>query len=156
LRAKIGLHRESVLRSRPGGIDTLIDARKRGVDVKVLVSGIHNDNWLARHNSVRLYGDLLRAGVEVYEYNRTMLHQKTMVVDRCWATIGSANFDNRSFAFNEESNVSFINAGLVRQIEEAFLADLAVSRRVTLDRWRRRSLPTRAEELIAALLEDQV
>ena len=62
-------------------IETLIEAKQRGVDVRIMVSGIRNDNWLARHNSVRLFGRLLEAGIDIQEYNRTMLHQKTMVVD---------------------------------------------------------------------------
>ena len=71
-------------------VDTLIDAKKRGVDVRIMVSGIHNDNWFARHNSVRLYGPLLEAGIEILEFNRTMLHQKTMVVD---ARLGDGRHD---------------------------------------------------------------
>ncbi|MEQ1757330.1 MAG: phospholipase D-like domain-containing protein [Vicinamibacterales bacterium] len=74
-------------------VETLIDARHRGVDVQILVSGVHNDNWLARHNSVRLFGTLLEAGIEIREYNRTMLHHKVMIVDGVWATIGTTNFD---------------------------------------------------------------
>ena len=95
-------------------IDALIEARRRGVDVKVMVSGIHNDNWLARQNSVRLFGRLLAAGIEILEYNRTMLHHKTMVVDEVWATIGTTNFDNRSFAHNEENNVCVYDRKLAR------------------------------------------
>ena len=121
------------------------------------MSGIRNDNWLARHNSVRLFGPLLEAGVEIYEYNRTMLHQKTMVVDDAWATIGTANFDNRSFAFNEESNVSIHDRACVRRLVTIFDDDLAVSeprhaRRVDAPR----RLVARAQELVAALFEDQV
>jgi cardiolipin synthase A/B len=137
-------------------IDALAGARARGVDVRILVSGIRNDNWLARHNSVRLFGSLLEAGVEIYEYNRTMLHQKTMVVDRAWATIGTANFDNRSFAFNEESNVSFHDRRLIEELEQIFMDDLAASDRVTLERWRARSVAARAQEIVASLFEDQV
>jgi cardiolipin synthase len=137
-------------------IDTLVDACRRGVRVVVLVSGRHNDNWLARHNSMRLFGPLLECGVEVYEYDRTMLHQKTMIVDGRFATIGSANFDNRSFAFNEESNVSFMDRALVRRLEATFQDDLAISRRLTLDEWRRRGWLARAQEFIAAFMEDQV
>lgn len=137
-------------------IDALTAARARGVDVTIIVSGIRNDNWLARHNSVRLFGPLLEAGVEICEYNRTMLHQKTMVVDSAWATIGTTNFDNRSFAFNEESNVSFHDRDLVRQLEQIFKDDLAASDRVTMERWRARGIGARAQELVAALFEDQV
>ena len=75
-----------------------------------MVAGMHNDNWLARQNSIRLYGPLLKAGIQILEYNRTMLHQKTMVVDGVWATVGTTNFDSRSFAHNEENNVCFCDA----------------------------------------------
>ena len=136
-------------------IDILLDARKRGVDVTIIVSGIRNDNWLARHNSTRLYGALLKRGIAIYEYNRTMLHQKTMVVDGKWATIGTTNFDNRSFALNEESNVSFIDPSLVQPLQRAFEADLAVSEEMTLAMWRRRGLWSRLQELVASLLQEQ-
>jgi cardiolipin synthase len=102
-----------------------------------------------------LYGALLKGGIKIYEYNRTMLHQKTMVVDGTWATIGTTNFDNRSFALNEESNVSFTDPSLVQALQQAFEADLAVSEPMTLARWRRRGLWTRLEELVASLLQDQ-
>jgi len=137
-------------------IDALRAACARGVDVQIIVSGIRNDNWLARHNSVRLFGPLLEAGAAIYEYNRTMLHQKTMVVDDAWATIGTANFDNRSFAFNEESNVSIHDDACIERLVQIFADDRAVSERVTLDGWKRRGLIARAEELVAALFEDQV
>jgi cardiolipin synthase len=137
-------------------IDALRAARARGVDVKVMVSGIRNDNWLARHNSVRLFGPLLAAGVEIYEYNHTMLHQKTLVVDGAWATVGTANFDNRSFAVNEESTVSFHDRTLVHQMEGMFHEDLSICERVTEAAWRARGLRARAQELVASLFEDQV
>ena len=137
-------------------IDAFIDARDRGVDVQVIVSGIRNDNWLARQNSVRLFGPLLDAGVEIYEYNRTMLHHKTMVVDGVWATIGTANFDNRSFALNEESNVSIHDDACIERLVQIFADDRAVSERVTLEAWKRRGLLAQTQELAAALFEDQV
>jgi cardiolipin synthase len=137
-------------------LDALRGARQRGAVVKILVSGIRNDNWLARRNSVRLFGPLLEAGIEVYEYNRTMLHQKTMVVDDAWGTIGTTNFDNRSFAFNEESNVSIHDRACVERLVAIFEEDVAVSDRVTLDSWRRRGAFAKAQELVAALFEDQV
>jgi cardiolipin synthase len=136
-------------------LDALADARKRGVDVRVMVSGIRNDNWLARQNSVRLFGPLLAAGIEIQEYNRTMLHHKTMVVDSVWATIGTTNFDNRSFAYNEENNVCFYDAELACSMHETFLADLEGCDRVTLEGWRSRGIVRRAGELIAAFLQEQ-
>ena len=136
-------------------MDALIEAKRRGVDVRIMVSGIHNDNWLARHNSVRLFGPMLRAGIEILEFNRTMLHHKTMVVDGLWATVGTTNFDNRSFAHNEENNVCCRNQGFARHFHEMFEADTSGCDRVDLARWKRRGLRQRLEELIAALLEEQ-
>ena len=153
--------RRSILIANPyfvpdqAALDILIDARKRGVEVRVIVSGIRNDNWLARYNSTRLYGALLRNGIRLYEYNRTMLHQKTMVVDGHWATIGTTNFDNRSFALNEESNVSFTDQSLVEALTREFEADLEVSERVTMARWERRGMWARAQELVASLFQEQ-
>jgi len=136
-------------------IDTLIDARKRGIDVKIMVSGIRNDNWIARQNSVRLYGRLLEAGIEIYEYNRTMLHHKTMVVDSVWVTIGTANFDNRSFAHNEESNVCVFDRGMGRQMHEVFCADMEICERVDRQAWSHRGGLARTQEFLASFLEEQ-
>ena len=137
-------------------VDALVDARRRGVRVQVLVSGIRNDNWLARQNSVRLFGRLLEAGIEIIEYNRTMLHHKTMVVDGLWATIGTTNFDNRSFAFNEESNLTFVDRALITRLTTIFDDDVAHGERVTLNRWLARGRLVQAQELVASLLQDQV
>lgn len=140
----------------PVAIETLIDARRRGVDVRIMVSGIRNDNWLARQNSVRLFGRLLRAGIEIQEFNRTMLHHKTMVVDRRWVTVGTANFDNRSFAHNEESNVCVFDRALAEQLHAVFLDDLRGCERVTIERWSRRGGWARTQEIVAAFLQEQV
>jgi cardiolipin synthase len=137
-------------------IDALREAAARGVRVTILVSGRYNDNWIARRNSIRLFGPLLEAGVEIFEYNRTMLHHKTMVIDGDWGTIGTTNFDNRSFAFNEESNVSFVDRRLVGDLEETFERDRMASDQVTLAAWRRRGAWARAGEAMVWLLQDQV
>jgi cardiolipin synthase len=139
----------------PVAIETLIEARQRGVDVRIMVSGIRNDNWLARHNTVRLFGRLLTAGIEIQEFNRTMLHHKTMVVDRRWATVGTTNFDNRSFAHNEESNVCFFERRLAESLHDVFLDDLNGCERVTVERWRRRGAWARTQEFAAAFLQEQ-
>ena len=137
-------------------IDTLLEAKRRGVDVKIMVSGMNNDNWLSRQNSTRLYGRLLEAGIEIYEYQTTLLHQKTMVVDGVWGTVGTTNFDSRSFAHNEETNVCFHDESLVEQMEATFRDDLKACRRVELDSWRRRGLFARGQEFVAAFLQEQV
>ena len=78
----------------------LAEARRRGVTVTLLLAGEKMDIWWARQNSVRSYGRLLEIGIAIYEFQPSMLHQKIMIVDGAWASIGTANFDNRSFALN--------------------------------------------------------
>jgi len=137
-------------------IDTLVEARRRGVDVRIMVAGRHNDSRLARLNSRRLYGSLLRAGVQILEYDRTFMHQKTMVIDGLWVSIGTTNFDNRSFAHNEETSVCIRDAGLAAAMERTFHDDMRACTRVDLDAWQRRGLWTKTLESVASLLEAQV
>jgi len=140
----------------PAALDTLIDARKRGVNVRVMVSGETNENWLSRHNAVRLYGRLLEADVEILEYNTTLLHHKTMVVDGIWSTIGTTNFDSRSFAHNEENNVCFYDARVAMELTAIFEADAKQCVKVALESWRRRGWFRKVQEVIAAMLQEQV
>ena len=137
-------------------IEMLAAARARGVVVKLMLAGKHMDAWWARQNSVRRYGPLLEAGVEIYEFLPTMLHQKTMIVDATWATVGTANFDNRSFALNEETNLCFHDRTVVDELRTIFTADLERCRRIHLDTWRRRGLWRQMKEQFASLLEDQI
>jgi len=137
-------------------VDTLIEAKQRGVDVCIMVSGTRNDNWLARQNSIRLSGRLIAAGIDMLEYNHTMLHHKTMVVDGVWVTMGTANFDNRSFAHNEESNVCVYDRALADQLQEIFRADLKGCRRIALEEWQARGVWSRLQEFVASFLQDQV
>jgi cardiolipin synthase len=137
-------------------VDTLIEARKRGCDVKVIVSGEHNDNSLAYYNSSATYGELLEAGVEIYSYNRTMLHHKVMIVDGLWSTVGTTNFDNRSFALNDENNVCVYDRAFAADLTADFMADLAASDRITLEAWRNRGLKSRLFEFVASTLKEQV
>jgi len=136
-------------------IAQLIEAKRRGVDVRIMTSGRHNDNRVARLNSSRLLGPLLRAGIEILEYNRTMLHQKTLVVDGLWATIGTTNFDSRSFAHNEENNVCVYDREWAQQLHDIFLEDARVCDRVTLESWQRRGIGHRSLEIAASFLEEQ-
>lgn len=137
-------------------IETLIEAKQRGVDVKIMVSGIYNDSRLVRRSATRLYGELLEGGVEIYEYNTTMLHHKVMVVDGIWATVGTTNFDNRSFSHNEENNVCFFDARPVEKLRATFLDDLQNCERVTLEEWRRRGPWVKMQEMAASLLQEQM
>jgi cardiolipin synthase A/B len=158
----IACARESILIANPyfvpdhQAVRLLIDAKRRGVEVLVMVSGRHNDNSLARLNSRRLYGDLLAAGVEIYEYNRTMLHHKSMVCDSLWATVGTTNFDNRSFALNEENNVCIYDRAFATRMTEIFRRDVLACDRIELEAWRRRGVWARLCEFVASALKEQV
>jgi cardiolipin synthase len=92
----------------------------------------------------------------VVEYNRTMLHHKTMVVDGLWCTVGTTNFDNRSFSHNEENNVCGCDAALADVLTQTFERDLAACDVVTLDAWRKRGVPERTLEALASFVQDQV
>ena len=121
-----------------------------------MVAGIHNDNWMARQNSVRLYGPLLKAGIKIYEYNHTMLHQKTMVVDGVWSTVGTTNFDSRSFAHNEENNVCVCDAALAQELEAIFVEDIKGCEAITLEKWRGRPFLAKTIQGVVSLLQEQV
>jgi cardiolipin synthase len=139
-----------------GATKILIEAKKRGVDVKIMTTGAHNDNILASDNSRRLYGPLLEARIEIYEYSRTMLHQKYMVCDGVWSTVGTTNFDDRSFALNDENNVNVYDRAFAAQWEEIFRRDLANCDRVELNQWRNRGLLIKTREWLFSLLQRQV
>ena len=133
--------------------DALLAARRRGVHVLVLVPGAIDHN-IVRQASRRQFGDLLRAGIEIYEYLPALLHSKTMVIDGIWATIGSTNLDNRSFAVNDELNVIVYNRGVAQRLESVFSDDIAHSRRVTLKEWKSRGLTARLLETLALPIRD--
>jgi cardiolipin synthase len=131
-------------------------ASGRGVAVKLMLAGDHNDTWWARQNSLRLYGKLLEAGVEIFEFLPTMLHQKIIIVDDAWASVGTANFDNRSLALNDETSVCFYDRPLVKRLHDIFLADLGRCHKVHLAGWNQRGFWQRAGEQFASLMEDQM
>jgi cardiolipin synthase len=119
-------------------IRTLAAAARRGVKVQVIVPGPIIDNKFVRRASRASWGDLLRAGVEIHEYAPTMFHVKSMVVDDLWTTVGSTNFDTRSFSTNDEANLNILDARFAAEQRRIFEADLKRSRRVTLEEWEAR------------------
>lgn len=128
---------------------------ERGVEVKIIVPGKHSDHMLTRSSSRRLFGELLKAGARIYEYEETMIHAKTLMIDGLWSVVGTTNFDNRSFGLNDEINLAARDEKLTARIAEDFAADLALSREVTYDEWRHRSIFERAHELLGWALERQ-
>jgi cardiolipin synthase len=133
----------------------LLDAMRRGVEVKIIVPGKHSDHLLTRRSSRRIYGELLKRGAEIYEYRPSMIHTKSLMVDRLWSAVGSTNFDSRSFGLNDEMNVAALDEGLAGRLEEDFERDLAVSRRITYKKWRRRPISERIHEWLGWILERQ-
>jgi cardiolipin synthase len=125
---------------RQAFVDALCEAEGRGVDVRVLSSGPHTDQEVVRQAGRRCYEQLLCCGGRIFEYQRTMLHAKVLLVDSHWVTVGSVNFDNRSFALNDELNISFRDPGVVADLEQHFLADLEDARELNLATWRARPL----------------
>ena len=117
----------------------LVAAARRGVKVRVMMPSTKvSDAPFVQHASHHHFGDLLAAGVEIYEYERTLLHQKVMAVDGVWAAVGSANFDDRSFEINDEVMLAIQDEDVARQLEAIFERDLEHCRRVQLDEWQRR------------------
>jgi cardiolipin synthase len=124
----------------------LVDAVARGVDVRVLVPGRHMDVSIVRMASRFHYGELLDGGVKIYEYRPTMMHNKVMVVDGIWSTIGSINFVNRSMKKNAEANVAIYDRAFAELVEKAIAADLEKSELFTKARWKKRGLLARLGE----------
>ena len=129
----------------------LIDAADRGVDVRVLAPDEGTDVPVVRYAARAHYAELLEGGVRLYEYQPTMMHAKTFVVDGVWSSIGSMNFDNRSLAVNEETTLLVLDPGLGARMDRLFLDDLERARELTLDTFRRRGLWQRVRERLAVL-----
>jgi cardiolipin synthase A/B len=134
----------------------LHDAARRGIDVRLLVPNDHQDSRLVRYASQTWYADLLRAGVRIYEYQPTLMHVKSVSVDREWAIVGSANFDNRSFIINFEISVAVFDAGFVKELGDSFEQDLRHAREITLGDVEGWSLLARARNRLARTLREQL
>jgi cardiolipin synthase len=137
-------------------IGTLLAAMKRGVKLQIIVPGPVIDNKVVRRASRAAWGNLLRAGAEIYEYQPTMFHVKVMVVDALWTSVGSTNFDNRSFSTNDEANLNVLDAGFAAAQGKIFQDDLASSRRITLEEWQNRPLMEKLWEHTMGLLSSQL
>ena len=133
----------------------LIDARRRGVEIDVILPGRHTDAVVTRRASRSRWGPLIEAGVRIHEYRPTMYHTKMMIVDDVWVSVGSTNFDNRSFRLNDEMNLNVYDSAFARAQSAVFAADLARSTVVTLEAWRRRPFSEKAKEWLAGLLRSQ-
>jgi cardiolipin synthase len=135
---------------------TILDALKRGVRVRILVPGKHIDTETARHASRAVWGELLKAGAEIYEYAPTMFHCKVMVVDGYMVSVGSTNFDDRSFRLNDEANLNIFDETFAARQLEIFADDLQHATRVTYAEWQSRPISEKLGDYVAHLFGSQV
>jgi cardiolipin synthase len=125
----------------------LVEASRRGVDVRILTVGPETDVKITRYAGRKQYGDLLKGGVRIFEFAPTMMHAKTLVADGTWASIGTMNFDNRSMVFNNESNLNVLDATIGATLDSVFLNDIKYSKEITLADFQKRGLLQRILEL---------
>jgi cardiolipin synthase len=133
----------------------LIRTARRGVSIQVVVPGRHTDQRWVRLASRRMYGELLDAGVQIFEYLPGMTHVKALIVDDLWAVIGTTNLDNRSFEHNDEVNVVVRDPEVAMRVEADFEADIARSDQVLADEWRARPVAEKLIGTVAWILERQ-
>ena len=136
---------------RPAFIEALCDAAERGVDVRLLVPGEHIDKGFVRKAGRDSYDELLCCGVRIWEFCPTMLHAKTLTIDGRWTSIGSVNFDNRSFQLQDEATLCVSSQSFTETLDDQFQRDLARSEEIELERWRGRSLRAKANERVLKL-----
>lgn len=137
-------------------VQALVNASRRGVRVRIITPGPRIDETTVRRASRARWGPLLEAGVEMAEFQPTMFHCKVLVVDSLLVSVGSTNFDNRSFRLNDEANLNVLDTPFARRLVEIFEADWARSRPMTLQAWRRRPAREKLIEHAAALLRAQL
>jgi len=137
-------------------VEALRDALRRGVKVQILLPGPHMDSETVRKASRARWGELLKLGAEIYEYQPTMFHCKVLVVDGLWTSVGSTNFDNRSFRLNDEANLNVHDAEVAAQQIDIFYEDIAKSRRVTYDEWQARPWTEKFMDRAASLFNKQL
>ncbi len=158
----IAMARREVLIQNPyfapndGVVELFAMMVRRGVKIHLMLPGEHTDSPFVRRAGCNLYAALLEAGVRLYEFEPTLLHQKIVVVDEIWSHVGSTNFDARSLALNEEVGVGILDAGVAAELKAAFNRDLRHCHELKLEQWRRRPVLDRAYERFAYLLHEQL
>lgn len=134
----------------------LIAARQRGVRVRILLPGPHIDSETVRIASKREWGELLLAGVEIHLYQPTMLHVKLLVVDNYLVSVGSTNFDIRSFRLNDEASLNVYHAGFAQEMTAVFEKDLQSATPYTYQMWKKRPLVERLSEILILPIKSQL
>lgn len=134
----------------------LMDALGRGVRLRIITPGEHTDTETVKAASRGTWGQLLQAGAEIYEYRHTMYHCKVLIVDDLLVSVGSTNFDNRSFRLNDEANLNVYDAGFAKRQTKVFEADIRQSERVTYEAWLDRPWTEKLAERLSGLLRSQL
>lgn len=137
-------------------INAIVEATKRGVKVRIITPGKRIDTHTVREASRACWSDLLKAGVEMFEYQPTMFHCKLLVVDEYLVSVGSTNFDSRSFKLNDEANLNIYDRDFAKQQTAIFADDLTKSRQVTLEDWMHRAFTEKLLEKFVPLLDTQL
>jgi len=137
-------------------INAIVEAAKRGVKVRIITPGKRIDTHTVREASRACWGDLLKAGVEMFEYQPTMFHGKLLVVDEYLVSVGSTNFDSRSFKLNDEANLNIYDRDFAKQQTSIFADDLTKSQQVTLEAWMHRPFTEKLIEKFVPLLDTQL
>jgi len=139
----------------PDAIDAFASAAKRGVDVQIMVpSAEASDMKVVQHAAHYTFQKLLDSGVRIFEYQRTLLHQKVMTVDGVWCAVGSSNFDDRSFETNDEITLGFLDPALARRMEDIFREDLKDCVELNARAWKRRGVLHRAMDSVLYLFNE--
>lgn len=133
-------------------LQALIDAARRGVDVKIILPGV-TDSGLVFHAAQSFYSEMLASGIKLYQLQIAVLHAKTAVIDQVWATVGSTNIDTRSFLHNSEINVVVFGEEFGKAMEKAFVEDLGYSLEISKKQWDQRPFSDRFKEWNARRLE---
>ena len=134
----------------------LIEAAQRGVVVRIMVPGAKTDSFTTWYSGHRNFERLLLGGVEIWEYRKTLCHQKVIVIDRAWGHIGSTNFDERSFDINAEASLGIVDAGVAAELLADFEDDLKHAVPIELAAWRRRPRIDRVKEFLCDQLREQI
>jgi cardiolipin synthase len=134
----------------------LLGAMRRGVKLRLITPGKFTDTETVRAASRATWGELLKAGAEIYEYQPSMYHCKVMIIDTLMTSVGSTNFDNRSFSLNDEANLNIYDTVFARRQTQVFEEDLLKSHRVTLQEWEARPLKEKLHEKLVQVLDSQL
>jgi cardiolipin synthase len=140
----------------PDQVEQLVKAVGRGVDVRLILPGPNNDQPLTKSAGRAAYGKLLEGGARIFEYQPTMIHEKSLVTDGLFSMFGSSNLDARSSEINEELDIVVYNAEFGRQMEHRFEENLTRCREYTLEEFRQRSVPERVVEWIMLPFRSQL